>query len=90
MRKTNVKGEQIEVNNVSMIRNMAVGYDEDSFVIAINKNEDDTFEGVYSIPVDKWNDIITMLFQAGVDYQQDTKVDIGFGIGESYGDESTD
>lgn len=90
MIKTDVKDEQMEVSNVSMIRNMAIGYDKDSFVIAINKNEENSFEGAYSIPADKLNDIIMMLFQAGVSYQKDTKVDIGFGIGEEDEDECAD
>ena len=82
MIRRNSEFEQLEFENVSMIENMAIGYDDDSFAIAINKKDDETYEGVYVISADKLKEIIMLLFETGVNYQAETGIDIGFGIGE--------
>lgn len=75
--------------DISEIKDLSLGFNEECFVMAVNKKEEDSYEGVYMIPADKLSEIISLLFDAGVTYQEKTGIDIGFGIGEM-GDECSE
>lgn len=83
-----VKKEQKEVDlentDISYLKDMNIAYQNDEFLIAFNFNrEGNTFEKAFVFPADKLQEIIVLLFQAGVAFQKDTNIDIGFGIGEN-------
>lgn len=69
-----------------LIKNMAIGYDEDIFLLGFNCNKDEVPEESYIIPAERLKDIVGILFEAGTMFQKETNVDIGFGIGEDNDD----
>lgn len=77
------KKKDIEINNVPFIRNIGIGYDENSFVMIFNKSEDNSYEGAFALEADHLKKLIELLFKAGVQYQKQTKIDIGFDVGEN-------
>lgn len=83
------KVRKIRKENVSVLRDMSVAYNSEEFYIAINKEESEQYEYVCAIQADKLKEVITLLFGAGVDYQENKGIDIGFGIGDVC-DESID
>lgn len=71
------------IEDVRMIENVTVGHSEQEIVICINK-QDKGYENIYAIPADKLKDLVMVLFTAGLTFQEERNVDIGFG---SEGDE---
>lgn len=69
-------------DELSPLKNITVGYSEDSFVVAINKNRNGVYESAYSVPAKILKEIVALLFQVGVEFQEKTKLDIGFGLGD--------
>ena len=64
------------------VKTFSVGMSEKSFLIALNCDEDNTPEHAFTIPIDNLKDVIMVLFQSGVRYQQEFGKEIGFGMEE--------
>lgn len=70
-----------DMDEVSEINNIGVAYDEESKMILLGFNrEDDSFEKLFMMPADRLKDLVTLLFQAGIKFQTETNIDIGFGV----------
>lgn len=79
-KKSEIK--EIKTINAEAIRNLALGYDGENFILAFNKDDEDMFEMAYIIEADRLKEIVMMLFEAGIHYEKETGKDIGFTAGE--------
>lgn len=77
-----------ETEEVSKIKSIGVAHDEEKkvFLLGFNRDED-SFEKIFMLPADRLKDVVMLLFQAGMKFQSETNIDIGFGTGESKDDE---
>lgn len=82
MIKKKKEEREIKTLNAATIQNLALGYDDEDFIIAFNKNDDDVFEMAYTIDANNLKEIIMMFFEAGIHYEEETGKDIGFNMGE--------
>ncbi len=75
--------ENIDLKNtdISYLRDMRIAYRENEFMLAFNKTGE-TFEKAFVLPANRLQKLIMTMFQAGVQFQKATNVDIGFGMGE--------
>lgn len=72
---------EIDNKKVSYIRKLQVGFDNEDFILAFNE-KDGEFEKIFAIPGENMQEVVMLLFQAGVEFQKENKIDIGFGIGD--------
>lgn len=79
-KKSEIK--EIKTINAEAIHNLALGYDDENFILAFNKDDEDMFEMTYIIQADRLKEIVMMLFEAGIHYEEETGKDIGFMVGE--------
>lgn len=61
------------------IENIGIGYSTDEILLAFNCDDEGCTEDAYVIPAEKLKNIIQVLFECGVSYQEMMNVDIGFG-----------
>lgn len=82
MIKKRTDERELKTLNMATINNLALGYDDENFIIAFNKNDDEVFEMSYTIEATSLKELIMMFFEAGIHYEEETGKDIGFNIGE--------
>lgn len=76
---------EIDDKEISMVKNLGIGIgcigktDNEVFIMTFNRDEEG-FEKLFCIPPDKLQEIIILLFQAGVTFQTETGIDIGFDV----------
>ncbi len=71
----------LENTDISYLHDMRIAYRENEFMLAFNKNGE-SFEKAFVLPANRLQKLIMVMFQAGVQFQKATNVDIGFGMGE--------
>lgn len=69
----------LEKTDISKVENLFIGYNQEEFVLGFNQ-KDGKFQRAFTIQASKWQELIMLLFQAGVEFQKEYKVDIGFSI----------
>lgn len=79
---------RIEENAISHVKNLHIGYSKEEFLLGFNE-ENGAFEKAFVLQADKLQEIVALLFQAGVEFQKDNRIDIGFGVGDD-DDENTE
>lgn len=79
--KVNDADVEIDAGKVSYVKKLQVGFDKEDFILAFNE-KDDGFEKVFAIQAENMRELVMLLFQAGVSFQKENKIDIGFGIGD--------
>lgn len=66
----------------SVVKNFIVGINERGFLLGFNRNDDNILEKAFFIKAENLSDIIGVLFESGIKYQEETGIDIGFGMEE--------
>lgn len=82
MKKNIEEVKTLQFDKMSPMENFTIGYNEDGFVLAFNKTGKGLYEATFSIDPDQLQGIVATMFEAGVRFQEDTNIDIGFGMEE--------
>lgn len=75
--------EDVGINlkeNPSELNNISVGMNQEGFLLGFNCDEKGTPEKAFVVPAEQLSQVIQMLFECGIKYQEETGVDIGFGM----------
>lgn len=89
MRRKEKNNEFFGEQTISYVRKLRIGYDNEDFILAFNE-EEGQYENIFAIPAERLSEIIKLLFNAGMAFQKDNGVDIGFGTEEANGNDEGD